>query len=155
CRGRTAHGVVGPDDVHRPRRPPRRAVHRGGPRGGHLLHGGRPQLPGRPHQRTLRRQGERTVSDATATADEAGTHAVTQTDIEPGAVLLEVRDLRTTFASERGPVQAVRGVSFDLRRGRTLGIVGESGSGKSVLSRSLMGLVASNATRTGSVRYAG
>ena len=95
------------------------------------------------------------MSDATATADEASTDAVTQTDIEPGEVLLEVRDLRTTFASERGPVQAVRGVSLDLRRGRTLGIVGESGSGKSVLSRSLMGLVASNATRTGSVRYAG
>lgn len=75
--------------------------------------------------------------------------------VEPGEVLLEVDDLRTTFSSDRGPVKAVRGVSFDLRRGRTLGVVGESGSGKSVLSRSIMGLMPSNATRSGSVRYGG
>ena len=41
--------------------------------------------------------------------------------------MLEVRDLETTFASERGTVRAVRGVSLELRRGRTLGVVGESG----------------------------
>ncbi|MBX3284274.1 MAG: ABC transporter ATP-binding protein [Actinobacteria bacterium] len=75
--------------------------------------------------------------------------------MSPGEVLLEVTDLRTTFSSPRGPVRAVRGVSLTLRRGRTLGVVGESGSGKSVLSRSIMGLVPSNATRTGSVRFAG
>ncbi|MEZ5178411.1 MAG: ABC transporter ATP-binding protein [Acidimicrobiales bacterium] len=75
--------------------------------------------------------------------------------VSPGEVLLEVTDLRTTFSSPRGPVRAVRGVSLTLRRGRTLGVVGESGSGKSVLSRSIMGLVPSNATRTGSVRFAG
>ncbi|CAN5675110.1 ABC transporter ATP-binding protein [soil metagenome] len=75
--------------------------------------------------------------------------------VAPGEVLLEVEDLHTTFSSPRGPVRAVRGISFDLRRGRTLGIVGESGSGKSVLSRSVMGLMPSNATRTGSVRFAG
>ena len=40
--------------------------------------------------------------------------------------LLRVRDLSTDFRSERGTVHAVRGVSFDLHRGRTLGIVGES-----------------------------
>lgn len=73
--------------------------------------------------------------------------------VDPGDVILQVKDLNTQFSSERGPVHAVRGVSFDLQRGRTLGIVGESGSGKSVLSRSIMGLVASNATRTGSVIY--
>ncbi|MCU1498692.1 MAG: oligopeptide/dipeptide transporter, ATP-binding protein [Acidimicrobiales bacterium] len=75
--------------------------------------------------------------------------------IAPGEVLLEVQDLHTTFSSPRGPVLAVRGVTFDLRRGRTLGIVGESGSGKSVLSRSIMGLMPSNASRSGSVRFAG
>jgi peptide/nickel transport system ATP-binding protein len=74
----------------------------------------------------------------------------------PGAGhLLEVRDLSTTFASPRGPVRAVENVSLTLDRGRTLGIVGESGSGKSVLSRSIMGLLPSYATRTGSVLFDG
>ena len=55
--------------------------------------------------------------------------------------LLEVRGLRTHFASERGEVRAVDGVDFRLERGRTLGIVGESGCGKSVTALSIMGLV--------------
>ena len=55
--------------------------------------------------------------------------------------LLEVRGLRTTFASERGEVRAVDGVDLTLERGRTLGIVGESGCGKSVTALSIMGLV--------------
>jgi oligopeptide/dipeptide ABC transporter ATP-binding protein len=69
--------------------------------------------------------------------------------------LLEVTDLHTTFSSDRGDVLAVRGIDVRLQRGRTLGVVGESGSGKSVLSRSIMGLMPSNATRTGSVRFEG
>ena len=56
-------------------------------------------------------------------------------------VLLEVRSLRTRFATERGEVRAVDGVDFTLERGRTLGIVGESGCGKSVTALSIMGLV--------------
>ena len=71
------------------------------------------------------------------------------------APVLEVADLVTRFSSDRGTVNAVRGVSFNLFRGRTLGVVGESGSGKSVLSRSIMGLMPSNATRTGSVQFEG
>jgi oligopeptide/dipeptide ABC transporter ATP-binding protein len=69
--------------------------------------------------------------------------------------LLEVNDLHTTFSSDRGDVLAVRGINLSLARGRTLGVVGESGSGKSVLSRSIMGLMPSNASRTGSVRFEG
>ncbi len=56
-------------------------------------------------------------------------------------VLLDVRDLKTHFRTERGLVQAVDGVSFKLEEGKTLGVVGESGSGKSVLSRSIMNLL--------------
>ena len=75
---------------------------------------------------------------------------------DAGAPILVVEDLRTHFAVPAGSVKAVDGVSFELGRGRTLGVVGESGSGKTVLSRSIMGLnVASNATTTGSVVYDG
>ncbi len=56
--------------------------------------------------------------------------------------LLEVTDLRVSFPTADGVVQAVRGVSFSVERGRTLGIVGESGSGKTVLTQSLLGLSA-------------
>ncbi len=55
--------------------------------------------------------------------------------------ILEVRDLRTYFRTEEGVVKAVDGISFDLGRGKTLGIVGESGCGKSVASLSIMRLI--------------
>ena len=77
-------------------------------------------------------------------------------DRDPGAKLLEVEDLKTHFATPRGTVKAVDGVSLVLERGRTLGVVGESGSGKTILSRSLMGLLPKhNVIREGSIRYEG
>lgn len=53
-------------------------------------------------------------------------------------VVLEVRDLRTSFFTAAGEVKAVNGVSFDVKRGKVLGIVGESGSGKSVTAYSIL-----------------
>src|SRR2546421_2592415 len=59
----------------------------------------------------------------------------------PNGNLLEVRDLRTYFETEDGTVKAVDGISFELKRGETLGIVGESGSGKSVTNLSIIRLI--------------
>jgi peptide/nickel transport system ATP-binding protein len=67
--------------------------------------------------------------------------AAASVGVHPSA-LLEVRDLRTSFAVEGGELVAVDGVSFALERGRTLCIVGESGCGKSVTALSIMGLIA-------------
>ena len=59
--------------------------------------------------------------------------------------ILEVKKLKIAFRTNSGALKAVRDVSFDLERGRTLAIVGESGSGKSVTSRAIMGILAGNA----------
>ena len=59
--------------------------------------------------------------------------------------LLEVRNLQTSFFTDAGEVRAVNGVSFNLERGKVLGIVGESGSGKSVTAYSIMQILASTA----------
>ena len=56
--------------------------------------------------------------------------------------LLKVRDLHTSFFTPAGEVKAVNGVSFNLERGKVLGIVGESGSGKSVTAYSIMQILA-------------
>ena len=56
--------------------------------------------------------------------------------------LLKVRGLRTSFFTDAGEVRAVNGVSFNLERGKVLGIVGESGSGKSVTAYSIMQILA-------------
>ncbi len=73
-----------------------------------------------------------------------------------GEPLLSVRDLYTYFATPRGVLRAVDGVTFDLYPGETFGIVGESGCGKSVTCRSLIGLLPiPPASTVGTVQYAG
>lgn len=70
--------------------------------------------------------------------------------------LLEVKDLHTSFFTDAGEVKAVNGVSFNLERGKVLGIVGESGSGKSVTSYSIMGILAgSGKIVSGSIKLDG
>ncbi|MFK7860787.1 MAG: dipeptide ABC transporter ATP-binding protein [Granulosicoccus sp.] len=65
--------------------------------------------------------------------------------------VLEVHELNVSFATESGPLHAVRGLSFSLSAGETLAIVGESGSGKSATAMALMGLQASSTHVSGSI----
>ena len=69
--------------------------------------------------------------------------------------LLDVHDLSVTYKSSRGPVPAVRGVSFHLDAGETLGLAGESGSGKSTMTMALLRLVPVGTKVTGTVTLAG
>jgi peptide/nickel transport system ATP-binding protein len=69
--------------------------------------------------------------------------------------LLQVQDLRVALPSAGGPVEALRGVSFTLGAGQTLGLIGESGCGKSMTALALMGLQPESATVRGSIRLDG
>jgi oligopeptide transport system ATP-binding protein len=70
-------------------------------------------------------------------------------------MLLAIRGLTVDFRTQAGVVHAVRGIDLDVRPGETLAIVGESGSGKSQTMMAAMGLIASNGSVAGSVRYRG
>ena len=90
----------------------------------------------------------------------ADTELSTQTTASGGAVdeapVLEVENLSVTFPQRKSaPVQAVRGVSYSVKKGEFLAIVGESGSGKSVSSTAVMGLLPSTAQISGDIRYKG
>ena len=69
--------------------------------------------------------------------------------------LLAVDDLRVTLNTPRGPADALRGISFSLQRGQTLGLIGESGCGKSITALALMGLLPESARASGSLRLDG
>lgn len=70
--------------------------------------------------------------------------------------ILSVQDLHTSFHTDNGEVSAVNGLSFNLDKGKTLGIVGESGSGKSVTAYSIMQILAENGyVKSGKILYKG
>ncbi|MDB5373862.1 MAG: dppD [Belnapia sp.] len=70
-------------------------------------------------------------------------------------MVLEVRDLAVTFATDRGMLRAVDGISFSVEAGKTLAVVGESGCGKSVTALAIMGLLPPAARLAGSIRLRG
>jgi len=63
--------------------------------------------------------------------------------------ILEVKNLKVAFRTQSGTVKAVRDISFNVERGKTLAIVGESGSGKSVTSKAILGILAGNSILEG------
>ena len=77
---------------------------------------------------------------------------MTAADDDP---LLQVRDLRVTLQTTRGPADALHDVAFTLPRGGTLGLIGESGCGKSITALALMGLLPARASIRGSIRFMG
>ena len=69
--------------------------------------------------------------------------------------VVRAEDIRIWYGTDRGPVRAVDGVSFELRKGEILGLVGESGCGKSTLGRGLLGLLPAGAKMDGRLEYQG
>ncbi len=79
---------------------------------------------------------------------------MSRSEAAPGT-LLEVTDLRVTLQTQRGPADALRGISFAVARGESVGLIGESGCGKSITALALMGLLPEGARVSGSIKLGG
>ena len=113
-----------------------------------------------PYHTVFARRGRKIKGrEQRANNNEQSTNNGTEVQNDAGQPLLAVNDLKVDFSILRGKeliaVHAVRGLSFTLQKGETLGIVGESGSGKSVSTLAIPGLLPKNAEVRGSVRYEG
>lgn len=73
--------------------------------------------------------------------------------MEANRVILDIKDLRIAFKMRQGIVHAVNGISFQLRKGKVLGMVGESGSGKSVTARSILRIEAPGKLISGEIKF--
>src|SRR5438128_2623302 len=93
--------------------------------------------------------------DAVADVPKPDERVVPLDPVRVGDPLLSVRDLRVTFPTDDGLVNAVDGVSYDVYPNEVLGIVGESGSGKSVTSLAVMGLLPKTARIRGEIVFRG
>jgi peptide/nickel transport system ATP-binding protein len=90
------------------------------------------------------------------TTSPAPTHSAATPQPAGEGPILAVEDLSVTFPTQDGPVTAVKGLSYSVEMGKTLGIVGESGSGKSVSSLAVLGLHDAKSSKiTGSIRISG
>lgn len=79
-------------------------------------------------------------------SEDLGTASAQRTEL-----VLDIDDLEVTFATDAGDVNAVRGVSLDVRAGEVVAVVGESGSGKTVTAKTILGLLPETATSSGAV----
>ncbi len=117
---------------------------------------GRPEAPGPDHRGAAAAAGAAGpasgTSGGTPTGPSTGSLGLVQRhpDLD-GRPILSFQDISVTFGTEFGDVEAVKGVSFDVRPGEVVALVGESGSGKSVTSATAMGLLPANARVSGTV----